>query len=71
VQDVDNTDGNAFPDKVEVDLDMLCTLGARAGDGVLTLGGPGDEVVVEEHIIARGGPACIRANRPACIRVDH
>jgi hypothetical protein len=71
VQDVDNTDGNAFSDKVEIDLDMLCTLSARARDGVLTLGGPGDEVVIEEHIIARGGPAYIQANRPACIRVDH
>jgi hypothetical protein len=26
VQDTDITDGNAFPDVVEVDLDMLCTL---------------------------------------------
>jgi hypothetical protein len=26
VQDADITDGNTFLDKVEVDLDMLCTL---------------------------------------------
>jgi hypothetical protein len=26
VQDADITDDNVFPDKVEVDLDMLCTL---------------------------------------------
>jgi hypothetical protein len=26
VQDADITDGNTFPDEVEVDLDMLCTL---------------------------------------------
>jgi hypothetical protein len=26
VQDTDITDGNAFPDEVEVDLDMLCML---------------------------------------------
>jgi hypothetical protein len=26
VQDADITDGNAFPDEVEVDLDMLCAL---------------------------------------------
>jgi hypothetical protein len=26
VQDADITDGNAFPNEVEVDLDMLCTL---------------------------------------------
>jgi hypothetical protein len=117
VQDADITDGNAFPNEVEVDLDMLCTLvlngvggevddadfvavdesalwqrsmelleelseptnfghdailrlGARSRDDVLALGGPGDEVVVEEHSVAWGGPACIRATRPICIRVD-
>jgi hypothetical protein len=26
VKDTDITDGKAFPDEVEVDLDMLCTL---------------------------------------------
>jgi hypothetical protein len=26
VQNADITDGNAFPDEVEVNLDMLCTL---------------------------------------------
>jgi hypothetical protein len=26
VQDANITDGNAFPDEMEVDLDMLCTL---------------------------------------------
>jgi hypothetical protein len=26
VQDADITDGNAFPDEVEVDIDMLCAL---------------------------------------------
>jgi hypothetical protein len=26
VQDADITDGNAFPEEVEVDLDMFCTL---------------------------------------------
>jgi hypothetical protein len=26
LQDIDITDGNAFPDEVDVDLDMLCTL---------------------------------------------
>jgi hypothetical protein len=107
---MDIIDGNAFPDEVEVDLDMLHTLvlngvggevdgtdviivdesalwqrsmelleelpeptsfshavghdvilslDARSGDDVLPLGGPGDEVVAEEHNIARGGPACI------------
>jgi hypothetical protein len=121
VQDADITDGNAFPNEVEVDLDMLCTLvlngvggevdgadvvavdenalrqqsmelleelpeptnfsyavghgvilslSARAGDDVLTLGGPGDEIVTEKHSVARGGPTCIRVTRPVRIRVD-
>jgi hypothetical protein len=37
---------------------VILSLGARAGDDTLALGGPGDEVVTEEHSIARGGPAC-------------
>jgi hypothetical protein len=39
--------------------DVILSLDARSGDNVLPLGGPGDEVVAEEHNIARGGPACI------------
>jgi hypothetical protein len=50
---------------------MILSLGAQSGDDVLALGGPGDEVVTEEHSIARGGPACIWATRPVRIRVDH
>jgi hypothetical protein len=112
VQYADITDGNTFPNEVEVDLDMLRTLmlngvggevddadvvavdesvvwqrsmellnelpeptsfshvvdhgailslGARLGDNVLALGVPGDEVVAEEHNVARRGPACIQA----------
>jgi hypothetical protein len=122
MQDADITDGNTFPDEVEVDLDMLCALvlngvggevddtdvvavdesalrqrsmelleelseptsfsytvdhgaililGARAGDDVLALGGPGDEIVVKKHSVARGGPTCIWATRPVRICVDH
>jgi hypothetical protein len=121
MQDADITDGNASPDEVEVDLDMLyalvlngvggevdgadviavdesalrqrsmelleelpeptsfsyavghsaiLSLGARAGDDILALGGPGDEIVTEKHSVARGGPMCIRATRPVRIRVD-
>jgi hypothetical protein len=44
---------------------------AQLGDNVLALGGPGDEVVIEEHSVARGRLACIRATRPVCIRVNH
>jgi hypothetical protein len=35
VQDADITDGNMFPDEIEVDLDMLCAL---------ALNGVGEEV---------------------------
>jgi hypothetical protein len=48
----------------------ILSLGTRSGDDVLALGGPGDEVVTEEHNIARGGPACFRTTRLVCIRVD-
>jgi hypothetical protein len=44
--------------------------GARSGDDVLVLEGLGDEVIVEEHSVARGGPTCIRATRPVRIHVD-
>jgi hypothetical protein len=49
---------------------MILSLGARSGDDVLALGGPGDEVVVEEYSVEQGGPACIRATCPIHIRVD-
>jgi hypothetical protein len=122
VQDTDITDGNAFPDEVEIDLDILCTLvlnriggevdganvtavdeialrqrsmelleeepeptsfshavghdailslGAQEGDDILTLRGPGDEVVTEEHNIVLGGSMCIWATCPVLIHVDH
>jgi hypothetical protein len=35
------------------------------------LRGPEDEVVTEEHSVARGGPTCIQATRPVRICVDH
>jgi hypothetical protein len=49
---------------------VILSLGARSGDDVLTLGGPGDKVIVEEHSVARGEPTCIRATLPVRIRVD-
>jgi hypothetical protein len=49
----------------------ILSLDARAGDDVLALGGPGDEIVTEKHSVARGGPTCIRATCPVRIRVDH
>jgi hypothetical protein len=50
---------------------VILSLGARSGDDVLALGGSGDELVTEEHSVARGGPACIRATHPIHIRVDY
>jgi hypothetical protein len=117
----DITDGNTFPDEVEIDLDMLCTLvlngvggevddtdvivvdesalwrrsmelmqelpkptsfihaighstilslGARARDDVLVLGGPGDELLTEEHSVAWGWPTCIRQPAQSASMVD-
>jgi hypothetical protein len=48
----------------------ILSLGARSGDDILALGGTGDEVVAEEHSVARGGSACIWAICPVRIRVD-
>jgi hypothetical protein len=50
---------------------VILSLSTQAGDDVLALGGPRDEVVIEEHSIARGGSTCIRATRPVRICVDH
>jgi hypothetical protein len=49
----------------------ILSLDARAGDDVLALGGSGNEVIAEEHSVARGVPACIRATHPIRICVDH
>jgi hypothetical protein len=50
--------------------DAILSLDARSGDDVLVLRGLRDEVVTEEHTVARGGSTCIRATRPIHIRVD-
>jgi hypothetical protein len=46
-------------------------LSAGAGHGVLTLGGPGDQVVTKEHSIARGGLARIGIASLVSIRINH
>jgi hypothetical protein len=48
VQDADITDGNAFPDEVEVDLDMLCMLVLNGVGGELD---GADVVVVGESVL--------------------
>jgi hypothetical protein len=50
--------------------DTILSLSAWSGKDVLALGGLGDELIVEEHNIARGGPVHIQATRPVRIRVD-
>jgi hypothetical protein len=40
------------------------------GDDVLTLRGPGDEVVIRKHRIAWSGPASVRTTCPIIINVD-
>jgi hypothetical protein len=44
--------------------------GARAGDDNLPLGRPGDQVVPEEHDIARCGVTSVRAGSPVGVGVD-
>jgi hypothetical protein len=51
--------------------DAIFSLGARSGDKVLALRGLEDEVITEEHSVARCRPTCIRATHPVCICVDH
>jgi hypothetical protein len=48
VQDVDITDGNAFPDELEVDLDMLCTLVLNRVGGEVD---DADVVAVDESVL--------------------
>jgi hypothetical protein len=48
VQDTDITDGNAFPDEVEVDLDMLCMLMLNEVGGELD---GADVITVDERAL--------------------
>ena len=46
-------------------------LSTRTRNCSLALGGLGDEIVPEEHSVARGGLARIRTTSPISISVDH
>jgi hypothetical protein len=48
----------------------ILDFGAGAGDDSLPLGRPGDQVVLEEHGIARCGAMSVRAASPVGIGVD-
>jgi hypothetical protein len=48
---------------------VLC-LSARTGDDVLTLRGPGDEVVAQEHRLARSEPTSVRTTSLVNISID-
>jgi hypothetical protein len=50
--------------------DVILSLDAQSGDDVLALRGPGDEVVIEEHGVVRGGPTCIQATHLVRIHVE-
>jgi hypothetical protein len=50
--------------------DTVLSFGARAGDDSLPLGRPGDQVVPEEHDIARRGAMSVRAASPVGVGVD-
>jgi hypothetical protein len=50
--------------------DVVLYLSARMRDDVLTLRGPGDEVVTQEHRIARSGPASVGTTGPVSFCVD-
>jgi hypothetical protein len=48
----------------------VLSFGARAGDDSLPLSRPGDQVVPEEHGIARRGATSVRAASPVDVSVD-
>jgi hypothetical protein len=50
--------------------DTVLRLSARMGDDVLTFRGPGDEVVAQEHHVARSGPMSVGTTEPDNISVD-
>jgi hypothetical protein len=59
-----------LPEPTSFSHGAIISIGARSGDNVLALRGIGDDVVSEEHSVARDGPTCVRATRPVHIRVD-
>jgi CBS domain-containing protein len=53
-----------------IDDGMILGFGAGAGDDNLPLGRPGDQVVPEEHGIARHGVTSVRTASPVSVSVD-
>jgi hypothetical protein len=49
----------------------ILSLSTRSEDGGLALGRPRDEIVVEEHYIARCGLASVRTTRSISVGVDN
>jgi hypothetical protein len=45
-------------------------LNTRTRDNVLMLRGPGDKVVIQEHHVARSGPASVGTTNPVNVSVD-
>jgi hypothetical protein len=50
--------------------DAVLCLSARTGDDALTLQGPGDEVVIQEHRVARSGPGSVGTTGLVSISID-
>jgi hypothetical protein len=53
------------------DHGAVLRLSTRTGNDVLVLRGPGDEVVAQEHRVARSGPDGVRTNSSVNISVDN
>jgi hypothetical protein len=53
-----------------VNHDAVPRLSTRTGDDVLMVRGPGDEVVAQEHCVARSGPTSVGTTGPVSISVD-
>lgn len=51
--------------------DTILGLSARARDGVLSLGGPRDQIVTEEDTVARSGATCVRTTSPIRVGISN
>jgi len=49
----------------------ILSLSTGARDGLLPLGRPRNQIITEEHGIARGGLTCVRTTSLVGVRVDH
>jgi hypothetical protein len=50
--------------------DAVLWLSTQTGDDIMSLQGSGDEIVAQEHHVARSGPASVGTTDPISISVD-